>query len=65
MYDCGTEYKNRGNKGTKGVVSQSFSKNDVIHYLFISHFDYDHISKITLLKETVKKNKKGSFATTT
>ena len=55
MYDCGTEYTNRGNKGTKGVVSQSFSKNDVIHYLFISHFDYDHISKITLLKKTVKK----------
>lgn len=57
VYDCGTEYTNRGNKGTKGVVSQSFSKNDVIHYLFISHFDYDHISKITLLKETVKKIK--------
>lgn len=57
VYDCGTEYNNRGNKGTKGVVSQSFSKNDVIHYLFISHFDYDHISKITLLKETVKKIK--------
>ena len=55
VYDCGTEYKNRGNKGTKGVVSQSFSKNDVIHYLFISHFDYDHISKISLLKKTVKK----------
>lgn len=55
VYDCGTEYKNRGNKGTKGVVSQSFSKNDVIHYLFISHFDYDHISLIPILKEGVKR----------
>ena len=55
VYDCGTEYNNRGNKGTKGVVSQSFSKNDVIHYLFISHFDYDHISLIPILKEGVKR----------
>ena len=58
VYDCGTEYKNRGNKGTKGVVSQSFSKNDVIHYLFISHFDYDHISLIPILKESVKRIEK-------
>lgn len=58
VYDCGTGYKNRGNKGTKGVVSQSFSKNDVIHYLFISHFDYDHISLIPILKESVKRIEK-------
>lgn len=55
VYDCGTEYMNRGKKGISGVVTQSFSKQDVIHILFISHFDYDHISLIELLKDTVNR----------
>ena len=55
VYDCGTEYMNRRKKGIRGVVTQSFSKQDVIHILFISHFDYDHISLIELLKDTVNR----------
>jgi len=55
VYDCGTEYMNRRRKGIRGVVTQSFSKQDVIHILFISHFDYDHISLIELLKNTVNR----------
>nr|WP_314636940.1 hypothetical protein [uncultured Porphyromonas sp.] len=55
VYDCGTEYMNRRKKGIRGVVTQSFRKQDVIHILFISHFDYDHISLIELLKNTVNR----------
>lgn len=55
VYDCGTEYMNRRKKGIRGVVTQSFSDQDVIHILFISHFDYDHISLIKLLKDTVNR----------
>ena len=55
VYDCGTEYMNRRRKGIRGVVTQSFSKQDVIHILFISHFDYDHISLIEQLKNTVNR----------
>ena len=53
VYDCGTGYMNKGKKGIREVVNQSFSEQDVIHILFISHFDYDHISLIELLKKTV------------
>lgn len=55
VYDCGTEYKNRNNTGIKSVVRQSFSKGDVIDILFISHFDFDHISLIDTLRKTVKR----------
>lgn len=55
VYDCGTEYMNRRKKGIRGVVTHSFSNQDVIHILFISHFDYDHISLIELLKDTVNR----------
>ena len=55
VYDCGTGYMNKGKKGIREVVTQSFSKQDVIHILFISHFDYDHISLIELLKDTVNR----------
>ena len=55
VYDCGTGYMNKGGKGIRKVVTQSFSEQDVIHILFISHFDYDHISLIELLKNTVNK----------
>lgn len=57
VYDCGTEYKNRNNKGIKSVVHQSFSKDEVIDILFISHFDFDHISLIDELMNTVKEVK--------
>ena len=57
VYDCGTEYKNRNNKGIKSVVHQSFSKDEIIDILFISHFDFDHISLIDELMNTVKEVK--------
>ena len=50
VYDCGSMNVSKGKK----VVSQSFSKEDVIDILFISHFDYDHVSLIEHLKTTVK-----------
>lgn len=51
VYDCGSMNVSKGKK----VVSQSFSKEDVIDILFISHFDYDHVSLIEHLKKSVKK----------
>jgi len=51
VYDCGELYCSRK---AKQIVTNSFSKNDIINILFISHFDYDHISLIPLLKDTVK-----------
>ena len=50
VYDCGSMNVSKGKK----VVSQSFSKENVIDILFISHFDYDHVSLIEHLKTTVK-----------
>lgn len=58
VYDCGTEWKNRGNKVIDKVITQNFSTEDEIDILFISHFDYDHVSKIENLKNHVKKIKK-------
>ena len=55
VYDCGTHYFNRGKKGIKNTISQSFSKDEIIDILFISHFDYDHVSLIEHLKKSVKK----------
>jgi len=55
VYDCGN--KNNTRLGTK-VVLQAFDKDDVIDILFISHFDYDHVSKIKVLKDHVKSIKK-------
>ncbi|MFR9542834.1 MAG: hypothetical protein SNH79_07575 [Rikenellaceae bacterium] len=54
VYDCGN-LKNTviGNN----VIKQAFDKNDVIDILFISHLDYDHISKIDKLKSQVNKIK--------
>ncbi len=54
VYDCGTEWKNRAKKTLDRVITQSFSEDDTIDILFISHFDYDHVSKIHTLKEHVK-----------
>lgn len=53
VYDCGTT--NPRSLAKRRVVSQSFSKDDVIHILFISHFDKDHVSLIDTLKKTVKR----------
>jgi hypothetical protein len=57
VYDCGTEYKNRFNKGIEQTIKTAFSKNDEIDILFISHFDFDHVSKISTLKSSVKRIK--------
>lgn len=54
VYDCGTEWKNRANKTINKTIKQSFSEDDIIDILFISHFDYDHVSKIKVLKEHVR-----------
>ena len=51
VYDCG-EWKQ--SKKSEKLVRQSFSSNDVIDILFISHFDWDHISRICTLRDTVK-----------
>ena len=53
VYDCGTT--NPSLPAKQRVVSQSFRKDDVIHILFISHFDKDHISLIDTLKKAVKR----------
>lgn len=53
VYDCGTT--NPRSLAKRRVVSQSFSKDDVIHILFISHFDKDHVSLVDTLKKTVKR----------
>ena len=52
VYDCGTSW------GTlwkaKKVIKQAFDKNDSIDYLFISHLDYDHVSLVETLIDSVK-----------
>lgn len=52
VYDCGTT--NPRSLAKQRVVNQSFRKDDIIHFLFISHFDKDHISLIDTLKKTVQ-----------
>ena len=58
VYDCGTEWKNREKKSIDKMIKQSFGKDDEIDILFISHFDYDHVSKIKVLRDHVKIIKK-------
>lgn len=58
VYDCGTEYKNRSNKGIKRTVETAFGKDEEIDILFISHFDFDHVGHISILRDSVKKIKK-------
>lgn len=55
IYDCGNSRKT---KAGQKIVSQTLSKNDDIDILFISHFDYDHVSLISTLKKTVRKIKR-------
>lgn len=52
VYDCGTT--NPSSRAKQRVVNQSFRKDEIIHILFISHFDKDHISLIDTLKKTVQ-----------
>jgi len=54
VYDCGN-WKNTSL--SKSIVRQSFTSKDEIDILFISHFDWDHISRIGTLKDTVKRIK--------
>ena len=54
VYDCGSLTKG---KTKEKVVSQSFSKDEIIDILFISHFDSDHVNLIEKLKDSVKEIK--------
>lgn len=54
VYDCGTEKNNISKPYYDKVVKNSFSNDEIIHILFISHFDFDHVSKIEVLRESVK-----------
>lgn len=45
VYDCGSLGVKRGTK----VVEDAFHDNEIIDILFVSHFDYDHISLIPVL----------------
>ncbi len=58
VYDCGTAWSNRGKININHMIEKSFSPDDVIDILFISHFDYDHVSKIKVLRNHVKEIKK-------
>lgn len=53
VFDCGTSWGNIIK--AKKVVTQAFDKNDWIDYLFISHLDYDHLSLVNTLIESVNK----------
>jgi hypothetical protein len=50
VYDCGAMPLSNN---SKSIVSSAFSKNDDIDILFISHFDYDHVSAISMLVKSV------------
>lgn len=51
VFDCGNW---KDTKLADKVVKQAFSEEDEIEVLFISHFDFDHVSKISTLKNHVK-----------
>jgi glyoxylase-like metal-dependent hydrolase (beta-lactamase superfamily II) len=48
VYDCGSE---TSTLQIKRIINNTFSKNEEIEFLFISHFHYDHISGIEYLLE--------------
>lgn len=56
VYDCGTTPLSAKRKEVikQEVIEQAFSKKDTIDILFISHLDWDHISLIPTLIESVK-----------
>lgn len=51
VYDCGNW---RNTIRSDRLVRQSFRKNENIDILFISHFDWDHVNKIKVLKDHAK-----------
>ncbi len=55
VYDCGTLHPS---KCFYETVIQSFSADEEIDILFISHLDWDHISGLDTLKKRVKKIKR-------
>ena len=52
VYDCGIIQYSKHTQLADEVVKNSFNPKSEIDILFISHFDFDHISKIKVLKET-------------
>jgi hypothetical protein len=50
VYDCGALYVS----SSKKEVVRSFLKDEIVDVLFISHFDYDHISLIPRLVEVAR-----------
>ena len=56
VYDCGVSLGNEWRMNH--VVTQAFSPEDKIDYLFISHLDYDHVSLVKSLMSRVKDVKK-------
>jgi hypothetical protein len=50
VYDCG----NSDFELTSTVVTEAFEKDETINILFISHFDWYHISKIRALRDHTK-----------
>ncbi|MEJ5144679.1 hypothetical protein [Sphingobacterium sp. MYb388] len=48
VYDCGNW---KDTKLADKVVKQSFTEHEIIDILFISHFDADHVNKISVLKD--------------
>lgn len=55
VYDCGNL---KNTKDGDNVVKCAFTKDEEIDLLFISHLDWDHISKIGVLKSRVKSIKR-------
>lgn len=51
VYDCGIWWPERNSKRVDRLVEAAFADNEQIDILFISHFDYDHVSKIPILLE--------------
>lgn len=51
VYDCGNW---KDTRLADKVVKQSFKENETIDILFISHFDADHVNKISVLKDHCK-----------
>lgn len=55
VYDCGS-WKTDVKKSNR-IINQAFTEEDIIDILFISHFDFDHVSMISVLKDRVRQIK--------
>ncbi len=55
VYDCGSS---SASNYIDKVIKTSFNRDDCIDILFISHFDADHVNKISLLLKNVRHIKK-------